>query len=201
MGKKSLGILLFACCLSSAALAQRDTVRGYPYPGLLRGSLTYSIGTMPSISVTNAYLTGNLEYYPDDKMSVRGDLYYFFNSLNNSKIIKQNHQLYFGALYNFPLHSNFNPFIGIQPGVAYIQLYPVYGSDDPVTFSPLASAIVGFNFFGEKWFHLSVNIRYAVGKHLDQLTLFNINELSFAFGLGLDLDVLGKTHTHTRAAD
>ena len=109
-------------------------------------------------------------------------------------MIKQNHQLYFGACYNFPLHSNFNPFIGLQPGVTYIQLYPVYGSDDPVTFSPLVSAVTGFNYYAEKWFHISINVRYSIGKHLDELTLFNTNELSFSFGLGWDLDVIKHTH-------
>jgi len=179
-------------------MAQNDTTKGYPRAGLLRAAATFSIGSMPSISVTNAYLTGNLEYYADSKISVRGDAYYFFNSLNNAQIIKQNHQLYFGALYNFPLHSNFNPFIGLQPGIAYIQLYPVNNSDEPATFSPLASVITGFNFYAEKWFHISVNIRYSVSRHLDDFALFSTNELSFSFGLGWDLQVVKTKKRHMR---
>lgn len=189
MGKKGISLFIVACALWSSVMAQNDSAKGYVHKGLLRASLTYSIGIMPAVSLTNAYLTGNMEYYADSKISVRGDSYYFFNSLNNADVIKQNDQLYFGALYNFPVHSHFNPFIGLQPGMAYVQANL---AGDPASFSPLASVITGFNYYAEKWFHIMLNIRYSAGNHLDEVSLFNMNELSFSFGLGLNIDTSPK---------
>jgi|SRR6185312_600848 len=189
MGKKAIAILLFAGALCMHAVAQKDSAKGFVHKGLLRAGATYSLGVISYLHISNVYLNGNLEYYTDNKISVRGDGCYFFNSLNESKLLKMNHQLFFGACYNFPVAARINPFIGLQPGIAYIQT-SLYG--DPASFSPLASVITGFNYYAEKWFHIMVNVRYVVGQHLDEVSLFNVNEISFAFGLGFDLDVLKK---------
>jgi len=180
--------------MGAGAYAQTDSAKGFVHKGILRGALTYSVGKMTSFNITNVYLTGNLEYYADKRISVRGDDYFFVNSLNNNKFLKQNSALYFGACYNFPTHSHFNPMIGLQPGVVVSQLNSVAGSDvaNPVNVAPLASIIAGFNYFGERWFHILVDVRYTVGRHLDEDGLFQLNELSFSFGLGLNLDVLKK---------
>jgi len=190
MGKKGISIFLFICLFSGAVFAQKDSTRIYPYRGLLREALTYSIGSMSSLSVTNVYLAGNAEYYTDNKISVRGDGYYFLNSLNNIKIFKRNNQLYFGACFNFSAGKHFNPFIGLQPGVAFSKLY----ISDNTSVNPLASVVTGFNFYAEKWFHVMVNVRYSVGRHLDEFSPFDASELSFSFGLGWDLDVSCKKH-------
>lgn len=169
----------------------QDTAKGYVHKGLLRAGATYSVGTVMSLHINNVYINGNLEYYADNKISVRSDACLFINSLDNSKLLKQNHQLFFGACYNFPVKSHFDPFIGFQPGVAYQQLNSAYA--DPATFSPLVSVLGGFNYYAEKWFHIMVNIRYVAAQHLDEISLFNLNELSFAFGLGWNMDVLKKS--------
>lgn len=189
MIKRAASILL-VLMMSSGTYAQTDSAKGYVHKGLLRAALTFSTGKMTSVNITNVYLTGNMEYYADSKISVRGDGYYFFNSLNNNKLLKQNHALYFGACYNFPTHSHFNPLIGLQPGAVLTQVNTFYGSSDPVTVSPVASIVTGFNYYAEKWFHLQVNVRYSVGRHLDEEGLFDLNELSFSFGLGWNLDLL-----------
>jgi len=189
MSKKEIVILLFAWALCANAIAQKDSA--YVHRGLLRAGATYAVGTMPSLHINNVYLTGNLEYYTDSKISVRGDVSYFFNSLGNNSLLKQNQQLFFGACYHFSVPSHLDPFIGLQPGIAYVQLNSEYS--DPATVSPLASAVAGLNYYADKWFHIMVNVRYVVGTHLDGVSLFSLNEVSFAFGLGFDLDVLKKS--------
>jgi hypothetical protein len=197
MGKKIVAILILISSLYGNAIAQNDSAKGFVHKGLLRAALTYSVGRMSTNTVSNVYVTGNMEYYADSKISVRGDGYYFVNSLNDSKFLKLNHQLYFGACYNFPVRSRFNPFIGIQPGIAYtqlntdiIQINTTYTISDPATFSPLASAVIGLNYYAERWFHILLNVRYTVGRHLDEVALFDLNELSFSFGLGWNLNTI-----------
>ena len=193
MGKK-LVFIITALLMGLGVNAQSDSATGFVHKGILRAGLTYAVGKMTSFNISNVYLTGNLEYYADNRISVRGDDYYFVNSLNNSKYLKQNSALYFGACYNFPTHSHFNPMIGLQPGVVLNQLNPVTGSgvSNPLTASPLGSIVTGFNYYGERWFHIQLDVRYSMGRHLDEDGLFQLNELSFSFGLGWNLDVLKK---------
>jgi len=169
------------------------------HKGLLRTAGTFAFGTMPENNITNAYLTGNIEYYAEKKISVRGDVYYFLNSLKqNNPLLNKNDALYFGAFYHIPTHSGFDPLIGLQPGISYTQMFynSIEVSPNPVldvaTICPLFSTVVGFNFFGEKWFHIQINVRYTVGEHLTAADETNISELSFNFGLGFNLNVLGK---------
>ena len=181
-----------ACVLYGNSFAQKDSAsKVYVHKGLLRAALTYSVGLMTTNTISNVYVTGNMEYYADSKISVRGDGCYFINSLNDNKYLKQNQQLYFGACYNFQVHSHFDPFIGLQPGVAYSQITTYYNISDPATFSPLASVVTGLNYYADKWFHIMLNVRYTAGRHLDEVALFDLNEVSFSFGLGWDLDLLG----------
>ena len=189
MEKKGIIALALLCALYGNSSAQKDSAKVYVHKGMLSATLTYSVGYMSSYAIYNVYVTGYMEYYTGSKISVRGDVYYFINSLNDSKFLKQNHRLYFGACYNFQVHSHLDPFIGFQPGIAYTQTESWYGVTDPATFSPLASAVTGLNYYAERWFHILLNVRYAVGKHLDDVALFNLNEVSFSFGLGFNIDV------------
>ena len=56
--------------------------KDYIYKGLVRTTLTFATGFMPEQKLNNLYLTGNIEYYSDSKISFRGDGMYFFNSMN-----------------------------------------------------------------------------------------------------------------------
>ena len=192
MGRKKISIVLVTCFLSISVLAQQDSSKQFIHKGLLRGALTYSVGMMSELTISNIYVTGNLEYYADNKVSIRGDGCFFVSSLNDNRYLKQNHQVFFGACYNFPVKSRLNPFIGFQPGVAISRINFVYGLSDPGSIGPVASVVTGFNYYAEKWFHVLINVRYVVGQHLDEVALFSLNEVSFSFGLGWNLDVLKK---------
>jgi hypothetical protein len=65
---------------------------------------------------------------------------------------------------------------------------------------PLASVVAGFNFYGDRWFHIRFDVRYTAGWYLApgsasgavQPDDYNISELSFNFGLGWNLDVYSR---------
>jgi len=182
-------VLIFILIGSISNVSSQTEEANYVHKGLVRTTLTFATGFMPKQKINNLYLTGNIEYYADSKISFRGDGMYFFNSMNQDKTLKQNHSLYGGAAYHFP-QKNFDPFIGLQTGLAISQLGSLYQNSPKteIAYNPLVSPIVGFNFYAQKWFHLFVNARYNFGKHLSSDAIMPMNELSFSFGLGFNVN-------------
>jgi hypothetical protein len=188
-------ISLFISC--TGLFAQKDTGKnlswGQVHKGILAGVGTISVGEMPAHNISNVYVTGNLEYYAQKNVSIRGDEYFFVNSLTPNSPLKQNSSVYFGAFYHFPTHSGFDPLIGFQPGIAFARTTDsAYGKADPGAAAPLMSLVIGFNFYAEKWFHIQANIRYTAGQESSEQSQYNLNEISFNFGLGFNIDLLPK---------
>lgn len=156
--------------------------------GILRATATFATGVMPQNGINNLYLTGNLEYFPDHNISIRGDGYYFFNSMNQDKTLKMNHYLFYGAAYHFG-NSSFDPFVGLQSGLAYTQCGLVQAGDPPraSALNPLISPMAGFNYYATNWFHLFINTRYSYGNHLSKDAIISLNEWNFSFGLGFQI--------------
>ena len=131
-----------------------------------------SVGEMPALNISNVYVTGNLEYYAQRNVSIRGDGYFFINSLTGSSPLVRNDAIYFGAFYHFPTRSGFDPLIGFQPGWSATKmeannaLGAAEATYDATSLCPLASVVVGFNFFAEKFFHIQCNVRYTAGQYL-----------------------------------
>jgi hypothetical protein len=183
--------------LAFNSFAQYDT--NLVHKGILAGVGTVGLGIMPAHNISNAYVTGNLEYYTERTISIRGDGYFFVNSLVKGSPLKQNSSVYFGAFYHFPTHSGFDPLIGFQPGAAFARTSDsLRGKADAGVITPLMSFIIGFNFFAEKWFHIQMNIRYTIGQESSEEAHYNLNELSINFGLGWNIDVLKKRGTIDR---
>lgn len=188
--KRLIAAILFVFA-TSYSFAQYDT--NLVHKGILAGVGTVGVGIMPAHNISNAYVTGNLEYYVERTVSIRGDGYFFVNSLVKGSPLKQNSAVYSGIFYHFPTHSGFDPLIGFQPGAAFVQTTDsIRGKADAGVITPLMSFIVGFNFFAEKWFHIQMNIRYTMGQESSEEAHYNLNELSFNFGLGWNIDLPKK---------
>lgn len=191
--KKTFAIaLLFS---SWCSFAQPDS--GFVvHKGILAGVGTVGVGVMPTHNLSNVYITGNIEYYTQHNISIRGDGYFFLNSLTNNSNLIRNSSVYFGAFYHFTTHSGFDPLVGFQPGAAFARTTDsVNGRPDAGAIAPLLSIIAGFNFFGEKWFHIQANIRYTMGQESTEQAQFNLTEWSFNFGLGFNIDMIKKHRT------
>ena len=109
--------------------------------------------------------------------------FYYFFLKNEQNGLDVNHQLFAGMAYHFSKKSNFVPYIGVQPGLAATR----YNGTTKTEATPLVSAVVGFNYFAAKWFHLFVDGRFVSGKHLSEFPPYSINELRLSFGLGFNL--------------
>ncbi|MCB9174137.1 MAG: hypothetical protein H6589_05975 [Flavobacteriales bacterium] len=160
--------------------------------GLLRTTGTISFGQLTNHQQTNLYLTGNTEYFTNEHITARGDIYYYLKS-GDKQMLNQNHQLFAGASYHINSTSKFVPYIGIQPGIAITQSNEVsIDMKNNVTVTPLISSVTGFNYFASKWFHLFIDGRYVAGKHTSNHTPISLNEFRLSFGLGFNLNVLTK---------
>jgi hypothetical protein len=205
-----IGLISFAQVDSgrkASNFAPIDAPAPYTHKGILAGVGTVGIGQMPALNISNAYVTGNIEYYTRRNVSIRGDGFFFVNSLTQGSPLVKNSGVYFGAFYHFPVYGTvgryFDPLIGFQPGWSLTKMVaPDFLGNpaiyyDAATLCPLASIVTGFNFWGEKWFHIQFNVRYTFAQYLapssqvgvlaDQ---YNTSELSFNFGLGFNIDVI-----------
>jgi hypothetical protein len=186
-------ILLLSC----SAFAQKDSSR-YVHRHLIRSMATISPGFMTSLGTNNIYLHGNLEYYVNESISVRGDSYYFISAIESVEHFKMHHTNFTGASYHFRTNGHFDPYLGIQPGFSISQaiynpcpeeamcLVPAIVQQKP-SVNPLISGVLGFNYYAQKWFHLFGEARYVQGKHLSEQGPLNLNEIRFSFGLGINI--------------
>lgn len=172
---------------SHTSLAQA----GFQKDGLLHGSGAISLGLMRD-GVQNVYVSGYLEYFPEERVSLRGDGYYFVDGISDFKPLDMNHQVYAGALFHLP-SEKIDPYIGFQPGIAISRrtdsIVDISGDLIPSTqsFNPLTSAVVGFNYWGGKHFSLFAEVRFTRGIHLANSWPKYLDELKFSFGLAFQI--------------
>lgn len=174
----------------------QEEFRGYQ--SILRTQGTFSIGyNMPFKSI-NYFLHGDLEYYFDEKFSVKSDIYYFLNSKTPSDACEPfafQHSLFTGVNYHF-LKGRLDVYAGLQPGIMtgqrqYIQIQTLDGFapvDPPQkTVAMLFSIDGGLNYFASKYFHLFLAARYNNGWFSDNYSTASLSEIRFSFGLGFFL--------------
>jgi len=157
---------------------------------LLKTSATISPGFLLQESPTNIYLHGFLEYYLSNKISLRGDAFYYINQ-HTTPFFKQNHSISWGGLYHF-VEGKFDPYIGLQPGINITSIY--FFTDDEILASdtnvvPILSINAGANYFISKYFHVFFSTTYIHGKYLNIFTQNALNEIRLSFGLGFNLQV------------
>lgn len=186
MKKVYLSLVILIAIIPFQLSAQEPFVKR----GILRAQATISPGRMTSLPVGSIYIHGDLEYYFDEKLSVRGDSYYFLGHTTTSAPFAYNHSTFSGIAYHFTSEKKFDPYISFEPGVAFskVQLINIF-NETKGTIDPLISAGAGFNFYATKYFHLLGSIRYVHGKHLGNEWRMDLNEFRFSFGLGFNLRV------------
>ena len=161
--------------------------------GLLRAQGNIALG-IPANTVagTNMYLTGDLEYYVENNVSIKGTIHYYLGSFGGESEFKMNHSGFLGSNFHFRTNTHFDPYVGIFPGYAIGQLNTKViaqsglepQSSNPVVFTPLISFSGGFNYYANRFFNLFINAQYVVGTHLSDVDPVSLNELKVSFGLG-----------------
>jgi len=193
-----LFLLFFAVDLC----AQKDSV--YRYPGMLKGTATITPGLMLNANQTNIYINGDLEFFADDKISIRGDAFWMVGSQQKNALLQQNSSIFFGALYHF--HKNrFDYFIGLQPGISITKPNSTYESSYqlPVLVNnkrdydnkllPNFSPVTGITFYVSDYFNFFLNVRYVYARYFGyQSSSLNLDEFRISAGLGFQIHTRKK---------
>lgn len=178
-------MLLVVCWMTSLIGAAQD----YIQPGLLVGEATFSPSTMLNRNVQNFYLSGNLEYFTDKKVSFKGQSHLFLNGNDPSAIFEQRVMTYFGAMYHFN-RSNWDQHIGFSPGVTVTQsgIHNEDGNRYPLMVNPSFAVEVGTTYFVWKYFNFFARVTYLNAK-LSGTLLENqrTDELMISAGLGFQV--------------
>jgi len=185
--KKIIFLLAAVMGLAQTSFTQEES-GAYIRKGLLRATGTISPGILLKENSSTISLHGNLEYYVDHNISLRGDAFYSI-----TLPFQFNHAILSGASYHFKTKNHFDPYLTLEPGIAISKLTSVQNQGVQSNFSvnPLFSGAIGFNFYFEKYFHLFMEGRYIYGEHLSNADApYSLSELRFSFGLGYNLHLL-----------
>ena len=187
--------LFFAACLLGVHLTAQNNDNPFELrKGALRSSGAISPGLMKDGDGANIYLHGNFDFFLSDHFSLRGDGFYYITTTGGFNTFKKNHQLFSG----FSFHAKpqgFSPYAGMLMGRSFTELNTpgIVFDPDVMGVCPVVSPHVGFNFYGEKYFHIFAEARYVTGRHFpEHLPPFSLNELRFSFGLGWNINTMKK---------
>lgn len=149
----------------------------------MRALLTFTPGYLTSQKTGTYGLGGELELYPEGKISIRADGYALLGK-NDAGGIKQSYQGFLGIAYNFDKLWLLSPFVGFQPGLGLAQAEaPTFST---LQMAPVFSPFAGFHYFAETLFHFTLNVRYVYGDlRYPQVGSVSLSEIRLSFGLGI----------------
>jgi hypothetical protein len=200
--KISLLLMLLVACTQLFAGNDTTDVKsslkqssGFDRTQMIAASATFSPGIFFHNGISSNYLHGFLEYFPESNVSLKGEGYLFLSpSSGRYHPLTQNSSLLFGGLYHFNKNGQFDPYIGLQPGLAFVVSYPD-GINYPIFVSvqareivPLITLSTGINYYVNRYFHFFGSVRYLYGQGAQSAAYFTqFSELRFSFGLGFNL--------------
>lgn len=181
---KQIGVLVILLFVSTLSFSQIEIDSKF------KTSLSFAPGWLTENTRTTQ-LQGYIAYKPNSgRIELRGDGFYFLNSIGDRPRFTINHQLFAGAFYKFS-DNQLQPYLGFQPGIAYSQSSE-FGSLNELTgevsakktINPIGSFAGGIDFFAEKLFFCFIETRYIFGKHKSDTYPVFLDEFRVSFGLG-----------------
>lgn len=172
------------CCAAMACAAQETPPS--VGKGLLRSSAAISPGFLLNGSGTNIYLNGRSEYFMEDRISFRGEGFWFRGSQEDPGLLAQNSQLAFGPFVHF-VRGRSDLAMGIEPGLSIVQPARVVAQDavEPLRIVPNASLCASYTFFVWDHFHFFLDARYVHASYPGALGgAIPLDELIVGGGLG-----------------
>ncbi|MFI5203472.1 MAG: hypothetical protein ACHQF2_03160 [Flavobacteriales bacterium] len=197
--KKLIKTLLLVLLVNSTGFAAKRMymVQGFRNQriGVLRFQGTISAGYMTQFKALHIQLHGDLEYFLNERISARSDIYYSL-AVNNSDPVppfKFNHSMFSGIQYHFTPFKAIDFYAGFQPGVALCKRrYEQFDATGvppqlpaiTTNVNPVFSINTGITYYGNRFFNAFVHVRYLTGFHQDNYRTASLDELRISFGLG-----------------
>ncbi|MEX1188713.1 MAG: hypothetical protein WED33_05600 [Bacteroidia bacterium] len=154
---------------------------------------TFSPGYMFGLKEAVTSLSGDIEYYLSEKVSIDGEGSIFLSSITSDGRVSENNQLFGGLNYHFTENKKADVFLGMQPGVAFFDAKSLKGETEiyrKPEIIPLISFSGGVNYYVGSIFHFFIHMRYIQGeaRQIPQAQ-YSLNEIRLLAGLGFNLGV------------
>lgn len=175
----------------------KKTEPTYVSKGLLKASATISPGKMIQNGSNTINLSGFLEYFVDNRFSLRGDVYQFIDDQNSpTTSINPSFQnrLFFGAYYNYG-KGNIGWYNGFQMGLTTTNyLFNSMNGDYKWSFAPSTSFKTGISYYIWKYFHFFADVTY-INSTLRGASFGSqrMDEIIFSGGLGFHIQTIKQS--------
>lgn len=156
--------------------------------GSLRAQGNLAGGYLFSQKTFSASAAGDFDLFADDNVSVTGEVWYGFKTHNKPIGLLHNHALFWGFNYHPLKKGRWDPYIGLSPGMAWVQAGYYDGEGVAIkTFgvAPLVSGVIGCNYYAGSLFHFFVKARPVAGRFRGASAEFtSLSEMKIYAGLG-----------------
>ena len=177
-----------------SSLAQMLRLQATITPAWSMSLLTNDTTATISSGKTRVYLHGTSEYYWDERVSMRGDIYFLLVKDGAPGGMKHNHGFQVGLSYHLLKGSNIDPFIGVRGGLNYTQVQAMNLNDGvltllnynvPAHIDPTWAPVAGINFYGQRVFHFFIEAAYMNGTYRPSVgPQMSLEEIRLSAGLG-----------------
>jgi len=161
--------------------------------GLITASGAITPGFMVQQPYTNIYVSGQIAWYAEERISFRGQASWFVDSQQSPALLKRNDQVSAGMFYHFG-KDRLDLNVGFEPGISFAQMAPILDVvPRPVAVVPTAALGAGLTYFVWDHFHFFAGVRYLRSAlHGTPSGTIRLNELMVSGGLGFQINARGR---------
>ena len=171
----------------------------YKDANTLEASATIAPSWMLNRDEANYYIMGYLEFHLSKNLSLRGDTYLFVDGESEFPFFSSASRTFFGV-FAHTQKSNWDSYIGFQPGLSLLKPNPYYGGiqtfallENRTAVVPSVAITVGTSYYVWKYYNFFANLSYI------RSTISGVpgapmpaDELILSAGLGFQIDCSKK---------
>lgn len=177
------GVLVCAALIGRA----QDSVP-FTGAGLVRVSAAISPGLSLNAPITNIYLNGRLEYFSEDRISCRGEVFWYRGNQEHTASMERNDQVAVGPFYHW-VHDRLDLALGMEAGVSFARPAQPEASEsadpDPIRVIPNAALCAGLTYTVWDHFHFFLDARLVHARYIGSVSgTIPLDEVIMGGGLG-----------------
>ncbi len=192
---------MLICLASVGSFAQEESTEAFVKPGFMRAFGCFAFDYRIHQNVWDYRLHGFLEYFPEERISLMGEVYKYLDSGEDFPVIENNFSVGTGLGYHWPKKR-------LDPYVYFMAIGNFYDSqvmtetdgvisdkDVSVTSikgNPGAAVGGGLNFYVWKYLNFFVQVRYHHTFIYSPIQIRKMNAFSVSYGLGFNFQTKKK---------
>ena len=161
-------------------------ITNYAGTGLVRTGVTFSPSIMLFHPDIHYYINGQSDFFFEDNISLRSDLFFVNYQQNNELNLKHNSLLLTGPAFHYS-YGKWDSWISIQPGLELIKMNTFDTAHFKSTAEPVLALSAGVNFYFSKYFHFFINGNINHSNYNGGESGVNMDEARILAGLGFHI--------------